>query len=97
MESRWSKRLVLARSPVGLQLLTRAAAVHSTICKAGADSAYRTAVIEHGATLGIDVEVVRRDPATRGFAALPRPLGRGADPGGPHRGRSAGRRLHRQL
>jgi hypothetical protein len=72
MESRWSKRLVLARSPVGLQLLTRAAAVHPTICKAWADSAYRTAVIEHGATLSIDVEVVRRDPATRGFAALPR-------------------------
>jgi transposase len=58
--------------PAGLQLLTKAAAAHPTLAKARADSAYRTAVIEHGATLGIDVEVVRRDPATRGFAALPR-------------------------
>ena len=58
--------------PAGLQLLTKAAAAHPAICKAWADSAYRNAVIEHGATLGIDVEVVRRDPATRGFAALPR-------------------------
>jgi transposase len=63
--------------PAGLQLLTKVAAAHPTISKAWADSAYRNAVIEHGATLGIDVEVVRRDPATRGFAALPRR----ADPG----------------
>jgi transposase len=58
--------------PAGLQLLTKAAAAHPALRKAWADSAYRTAVIEHAATLGIDVEVVRRDPATRGFAALPR-------------------------
>jgi transposase len=50
----------------------RAAAAHPALRKAWADSAYRTAVTEHAATLGIDVEVVRRDPATRGFAALPR-------------------------
>ena len=53
-------------------LLTRAAAAHPAISKAWADSAYLNAVIEHSATLGIDVEVVRRDPATRGFAAPPR-------------------------
>jgi transposase len=58
--------------PAGLQLLAKTAAAHPAICKAWADSAYRNAVIEHAATLGIDVEVVRRDPATRGFTALPR-------------------------
>ena len=58
--------------PAGRHLLAKAAAAHPTIGKAWADSAYRNAVIEHGATLGIDVQVVRRDPATRGFAALPR-------------------------
>jgi transposase len=58
--------------PAGLQLLTRAAAAHPSLRKAWADSAYRTAVIEHGARLGIDVEVIRRDPATRGFTPLPR-------------------------
>jgi transposase len=58
--------------PAGLQLLAKTAAAHPAISKAWADSAYRNAVIEHAATLGIDVEVVRRDPATRGFTALPR-------------------------
>ncbi|WP_306858579.1 IS5 family transposase [Streptosporangium brasiliense] len=56
----------------GLPLLTQVAADNPTITKAWADSGYRTTVIEHGAALGIDVEVVRRDPATRGFTPLPR-------------------------
>ncbi|GAA2699231.1 hypothetical protein GCM10010412_095610 [Nonomuraea recticatena] len=55
----------------GVQLLTEVAADHPTITKAWADSAYRT-VIEHAAALGIDVEVVLRNPATKGFATLPR-------------------------
>ncbi|MGI5161984.1 hypothetical protein [Microbispora sp. CA-102843] len=37
-----------------------------------AHSAYRTSVIEHSATLGINLEVVSKDPATRGFTPLPR-------------------------
>ncbi|WP_162795732.1 transposase [Nonomuraea lactucae] len=49
----------------GPPLLTQVAADHPTITKTWADG-------EGGAALGIDVEVVRRDPATRGFAALPR-------------------------
>lgn len=56
----------------GLPLPTQVAANHPTITKTRADSAYRTTVIEGGAALGIDLEVVRRDPATRGFTALPR-------------------------
>jgi transposase len=56
----------------GRTLLTQVAATHPTITKTWADSAYRTSVIEHSATLGIDLEVVRKDPATRGFTPLPR-------------------------
>ncbi|MEV4068100.1 IS5 family transposase [Nonomuraea dietziae] len=56
----------------GVQLLTEVAANHPTITKAWADSAYRTTVIEHAAALGIDVEVVHRNPATKGFTTLPR-------------------------
>ncbi|MEU0484078.1 IS5 family transposase [Streptosporangium sp. NPDC006013] len=56
----------------GLPLLPQVAADHPAITKAWADSAYRTKVIEGGAALGIDVEVVRRNPATRGFTVLPR-------------------------
>ncbi|RBQ15322.1 hypothetical protein DP939_36385 [Spongiactinospora rosea] len=42
------------------------------VTKALADSACRTTVIDGGATLGIDLEVVRRDSAARGFTSLPR-------------------------
>jgi len=49
----------------GRQLLTAVAAQHPGIRKAWADMGYKNAVIEHGATVGIDVEIVRRDPVTR--------------------------------
>uniref|UniRef100_UPI003F49838C IS5 family transposase n=1 Tax=Nonomuraea sp. CA-252377 TaxID=3240003 RepID=UPI003F49838C len=62
----------LSDSAAGLPLLRQVAAAQPTITKASADSAYRTTVIEGAAALGIDVEVVRRDPATRGFTPLPR-------------------------
>ena len=57
--------------PAGLQLLTRAAAAHPSIGKARADSACRTAVTEHAATLGIDLQVVRREPQDSHPAAGP--------------------------
>ncbi|WP_435054316.1 transposase [Nonomuraea angiospora] len=59
-------------SAAGLPLLTQAAAAQPTLTKAWADSAYRTTVIDGAASLGIDVEVVTRNPATRGFTPLPR-------------------------
>jgi epsilon-lactone hydrolase len=39
--------------PFSLQLLTKAAAAHPTICKAWADNAYRNAVIEHARDHGL--------------------------------------------
>ena len=36
------------------------------------DGGYNTKVVDHGADLGIDVEVVRRDPNNPGFRVLPR-------------------------
>ncbi|MFB7618508.1 IS5 family transposase, partial [Kitasatospora sp. NPDC056181] len=56
----------------GRQLLTRVAAEHPAIRKAWTDMGYKNSVVEHGAALGIDVEIVRRDPATRGFVVQPR-------------------------
>ncbi len=56
----------------GRQPLNTVAAEHPTIAKAWADTAYRTKVVDHAATLGIDLETIRRDPATRGFVPLPR-------------------------
>jgi transposase len=59
-------------SAAGLPLLTQVAADNPAITKAWADSAYRTKVIEGAAALGINVEIVQRDPATKGFIVLPR-------------------------
>ena len=56
----------------GIHLLSAIAAAHPRVTKAWADAGYRTKAIEHGATLGIDVEVVQRDPTVKGFKLLPR-------------------------
>ncbi len=56
----------------GIQVLSSIAADHPRVTKAWADTGYRTKVIDHGARLGIDVEVTRRDPAHRGFKVIPR-------------------------
>jgi transposase len=56
----------------GQQLLTQVAYDHPTLRKTWADMGYKNAVVEHGAALGIDVEIVQRDPATRGFVVQPR-------------------------
>ncbi|WRZ78452.1 hypothetical protein OG251_43170 (plasmid) [Streptomyces sp. NBC_01237] len=44
-------------------MLSNIATDHPRVTKAWADTGYHTKVIEHGARLGIDVEVTRRDPA----------------------------------
>ncbi|MEY9998175.1 transposase [Streptomyces sp. V4I8] len=56
----------------GKQLLTQLAATHPTITKAWVDTGYKTQAIEHGANLGIDVDVVPRNTQTKGFSVLPR-------------------------
>jgi transposase len=62
----------LQDSPIGKQVLTCVAAVAPTVTKAWVDGGYNNAVVEHGADLGIDVEVVRRDPHAHAFKVLPR-------------------------
>jgi transposase len=56
----------------GRQLQTQVASEHPTLTKVWADMGYKNAVVEHGAALGVDVEIVRRDPSTRGFVVQPR-------------------------
>lgn len=56
----------------GIHLLSDIVQEHPRITKAWADTSYRTMVIDHGARLGIDVEVTRRDPAQKGFKVIPR-------------------------
>lgn len=50
----------------GIHLLSNIARRPPRVTKAWADTGYRTKVIDHGATLGIDVEVTRRNPAQKG-------------------------------
>ncbi|MFD7324280.1 IS5 family transposase [Streptomyces sp. NPDC059875] len=59
-------------SIAGQTLIERVAADHPTVRKTWVDGGYRQHLVEHAATLGIDIHIVRRDPTTRGFAVLPR-------------------------
>ncbi|MBD2835229.1 IS5 family transposase [Streptomyces pratensis] len=59
-------------STAGRTLIERIAAEHPTIRKTWVDGGYRQHLVEHAATLGIDMHIVRRDTATRGFTVLPR-------------------------
>jgi transposase len=56
----------------GIQLLTQIAADRPTVSKAWVDTGYKKKAIEHGATLGIDVDVVPRNTQVKGFSVTPR-------------------------
>ncbi|MDN3297259.1 IS5 family transposase [Streptomyces ficellus] len=59
-------------SAAGTHLLADIAAHHPTITKAWADNGYKTKAVEHAAHHGIDLQIVQRDPTTRGFHVQPR-------------------------
>jgi transposase len=54
----------------GVRLLDELATAHPSVRKVWADGGYQTSVFQHGAEVGIDVEVVQR-PTARGFQPLP--------------------------
>ncbi|WP_399081992.1 alpha/beta fold hydrolase [Streptomyces sp. BBFR2] len=56
--------------PGGKQAPAELAVAHASVTKARADGGYQTSVLQHGARLGIDVEVVQR-PKEKGFRPLP--------------------------
>jgi hypothetical protein len=56
---------------VGIKLLDKVAVATPTVTKAWVDQGFKKAVVEHGAGLGIDVEVVQRNPADTGFVVQP--------------------------
>jgi len=55
----------------GKLLLEDLAAAHPGVTKVWADGGYQASILNHGAGLGIDVEVVQR-PRTKGFEPLPK-------------------------
>ncbi len=54
-------------NPIGAALLDEATARHPSLAKTWVDAGFKTTVVEYGASLGIDVEVVTKDPAVKGF------------------------------
>lgn len=68
----WVTAASVSDNAGGIHLPSRIATASPHVSKAWADSGYRTKLIEHGARLGIDVEVVHRDPAAKGFKMIPR-------------------------
>jgi transposase len=57
---------------VGIALLERVAAQASTVSKALVDQGFKDSVVAYGAVVGIDVEVVERNPADKGFVPQPK-------------------------
>ncbi|MFE5923552.1 transposase, partial [Streptomyces sp. NPDC056468] len=62
----------LSENVLGRRLLDQAKEKYPTISKSWVDTGFKNAVVEHGARLGIDVEVVNRNPDTRGFHVVKR-------------------------
>ncbi|MFF2807859.1 IS5 family transposase [Streptomyces sp. NPDC058000] len=52
---------------IGITLLNKVVEQTDTVKKALVDQGFKAAVVEHEARLGIDVEVVERNPAHKGF------------------------------
>ena len=61
---------------IGNDLLDRAAAIHPTLTKTWVDAGFKVKTVEHGALLGIDVEVVTKDPQVKGVQRAQASLGR---------------------
>ena len=56
----------------GIALLDQVTAHTSTVRTALVDQGFKNAVVAHGAAMGIDVQVVERNPADRGFVPQPK-------------------------
>ncbi|GAA2500589.1 IS5 family transposase [Winogradskya humida] len=57
---------------IGNDLLDRATTLHPTLTKTWVDAGFKVKTVEHGATLGVDVEVVTKDPQVKGFSVVKR-------------------------
>jgi hypothetical protein len=61
-----------SENKVGIQVLDQAKQLHPTITKTWVDQGFKNQFIEHGAALGIDVEVVPRNSDVKGFHVIKR-------------------------
>lgn len=56
---------------IGTVLLNKVAATTGTVRTALVDQSFKASVVDHGRTLGIDVQIVERNPARPGFVPEP--------------------------
>ncbi|NEA21950.1 IS5 family transposase [Actinomadura bangladeshensis] len=59
-------------SVAGTTLIDQIATHHPSVRTTWVDGGYRQHLVEHAATRGIDMQIVQREPRTRGFTPLPR-------------------------
>ncbi|MEU6534208.1 IS5 family transposase [Streptomyces sp. NPDC046928] len=62
----------VSENQAGIQVLDQAKAAHPTLAATWVDTGFKNQFAEHAATLGVNAEVVHRDPETRGFHVLKR-------------------------
>jgi transposase len=62
----------VTENSAGIKLLSQAGAAHPGISRVWADEGFKKQVVEHGAGLGIDVEVVPRKAGVKGFHVVKR-------------------------
>ncbi|MDH6130290.1 IS5 family transposase, partial [Kitasatospora sp. GP82] len=62
----------LSENAVGIHLLNQAKKTYPSISKSWVDTGFKNAMVEHGASLGIDVEVVHRKSDVPGFHVVKR-------------------------
>src|SRR4051794_19906094 len=57
---------------IGNDLLDQATASRPTLTKTWVDAGFKVKTVEHGAALGVDVEIVTKDPQVKGFSIVKR-------------------------
>jgi len=62
----------LSENKAGVQVLDQTKRLHPTITKTWVDQGFKNQFVEHGASLGIDVEVVPRNTDVKGFHVIKR-------------------------
>ncbi|WP_412750489.1 IS5 family transposase [Krasilnikovia sp. M28-CT-15] len=62
----------ISDNAIGIDLLNQAATTHPTLTKTWVDAGFKNRVVEHGAALGVDVEIVTKDPQVKGFSVVKR-------------------------
>jgi len=57
---------------IGNDLLDQATTTYPTLTKTWVDAGFKVKTVEHGASLGVDVEIVTKDPQVKGFSVVKR-------------------------